>query len=186
MAEDNVQNKIGVCGTASIWCNLELLKQFRTAVKEKGYALADEFNDFFRKRTSELNGTVTPNGAPSLEHEIEMVEKERDSACAEVKKRVAQLSEHLDFLKAKRFLGELGLKADLTNAEDIVPLFRAKWSGTDQSFKVDFVQLVKASAKKHALTKRLDELQGVQLKPGETENESDAVQRVTAIMPLPL
>jgi hypothetical protein len=84
------------------------------------------------------------------------------------------LGEHPGYLEAKRFLRELGLKTDLSNADDMVPLFRAKWLGTDQNFKVGFVQLAKVSSRKWSLTKKLDALQAVDMKKDQPAQSEDS------------
>jgi hypothetical protein len=161
MSEGEAQRKAETC---SIWCDKRLLKEFKAAVKASGHSIVDEFNDFFMHRTAELNGSAAPNStsnSSSTERDYENLTQERDRAVSDVEKRVKRLSQHPDFQKANQFLHDLELLNDFSNIDEVLPKFIAQWSGTDQDFKVEYVDLIKASVRKRQLTKKLAELQTV-------------------------
>lgn len=54
---------------ATIWCDTQLLKEFKAAVKLQGGTLADELNDLFRRRLAEFRGVEVDPNSPNAQAE---------------------------------------------------------------------------------------------------------------------
>lgn len=105
-AEAETEEKPVKLAAATIWCDVQLLRDFKAAVKLQGGTLADGFNDLFRRRLAEFRGVeVDPNSANAQVERLRHYES--------VKKRQFELhQEQLRMLKffedqKKGFLGEM-------------------------------------------------------------------------------
>jgi hypothetical protein len=144
---------------ATIWCDVQLLRDFKASVKLQGRTLADELNELFRRRLDELRGTVKPGTSDEeAGRKYEELKAKHAVLFNQVKKMVERLKESSEsrenFENAKELLIKLSMKADFSNAQDVIPMFIEAWKG-DQDFLHEYLSLVEAAVNKRQVEKLL-------------------------------
>jgi hypothetical protein len=197
LTETEPEGRSGKLGVASIWCDKDLLKDFRATVKLQGRLISEEFNTFFVKRTAELRGLAAPNSPNSVsnrEQQVELMRKRRyDLHVEELKIEKFLRDEHV-YDKALSMFYEVAtgtpekygtsledvIKAVLETVDDdvrfrfAVAKFLMKYK--DESFAYDFERYLKTVKEKRRLQQqllqyRLESLGEEERKRVETEEE---------------
>jgi hypothetical protein len=148
---------------ATIWCDKTLLKELKAAIKQSGGIVADELNELFRRRLAEFRGVgVDPNSS----------NEEAGRRYEKLKARHTMLVDQVDRLQkqlrkfnggedtydeACELLNSVGIKADYSNADEVIPKFIQSWKGS-REFIHEYISLAELVRDKKQVEARLDEV----------------------------
>jgi vacuolar-type H+-ATPase subunit I/STV1 len=139
----------------------EAFEECKCLLKLQGRSLSEEIMDFVVRRLDELHGTVglgtsDEEGSRKYEELKAKHKKMRD----DFDRRKEKLKEHEDYWKAIEMLRALGMLADMSNTDEIIPKFTAAWPKThaDQGFMHEFISLAELSRDKKQVEQRLSQL----------------------------
>jgi hypothetical protein len=147
----------------------DLLARFKKLVP----SVSAEFNEFMRRRVAELEGRPEDFSGDYGE-----LKKKHSTLYSRVSRKEVDLREGAPeaFAKANESLAQLGMKADLSNADQIIPKLVGAWTG-EQDFLHEYISLVELSREKRKVEHRLSEMR--------TSNQEPEVKPCTDIVPLP-
>jgi hypothetical protein len=129
---------------ADLTLTREAYEQFKKLVP----SVSAEVDIFIRKRVAELQGGQTTEDRDA---NYNAVKSKYEDLMIKTVRLERKLKASKYFQEATDLLLELGLKKDLSNADELVPLFMKAWKG-DESFMHEFLNLVElARDKKRAL-----------------------------------
>jgi hypothetical protein len=145
--------------------------------------ISQEVDGFIRKRVQELNGH-----AIGEDPDYEGLKVKYSELVSKVAKKDEQLKEKKpNYHNACELLADLGLKADFSNADELIPQFMSAWKG-DVEFMHEYVTLVELTQDKRQ-TERI--LRTIRSRPKDPEpstmdKEQRAATEVDSSQPRPI
>jgi len=139
----------------------QAFEECKRLLKLQGTSLSEEIMGFVLRRLDELRGTVglgtSDEEAGRKYEELKVKHKKMQD---DLDRRKEKLKEHEDYWKAIEMLRTLGMLANMSNTEEVIPKFTAAWTKThaDQGFMHEFISLVELSRDKKQVEHGLSEL----------------------------
>jgi uncharacterized coiled-coil DUF342 family protein len=135
----------------------EVFEECKRLLKLQGRSLSEEIMDFVLKRLNELRGTVNPDASEEeANRQYEELKAEHTTLFYQARKMAQRLQElHKEWYDdATVLIGQMGLRKDLSNAQDIIPKFIEAWDGS-KSFLQEFLSMIEVAVSEKRVEERL-------------------------------
>lgn len=130
--------------------------------------------DFVCRKLGELKGTESKVDST---RRLENLKEKYDDLMVKTVKLERQLKISEDYEKATDLLFELGIKNDLSNADELIPKFMSSWKG-DEGFMHRYLNLVELARDKWRALHDLTEMRRGSVQPEQAQHTTPTIEPI--------